>query len=643
MRMIGSLILLLIISVVKPVFSQEQNSSITALYTEDKITLDGNLIEPAWNAAILITDFTQRELNEGQKATEKTELKILYDKNNIYLGITCFDSEPDKIIHNELKLDGSIDSDDNIAFIIDTNSDFRGGFYFEINPNGARGDGLIKIIRNKYNVDKDWNGVWDVGAAITNDGWSAEIIIPLKTLRFPEREISAWGFNVRRKIKRKEEEDLWTAWIRNDGLLQLSKAGKLTGIQNLKQKRTIEIKPFSLGGSENVLNKKSNSFKYGVDVKYPVTSNLVLDLTTHTDFAQVEADLTQINLSRFSIKYPEKRDFFLEGGDAFNFGLLDADVFYSRTIGITPDRKQVPILGGARLTGKVGKYRIGFLNMQTEQQNGYSANNYAVASIRRDILEKSYIGFIATNLLNTNGHDNQAFGTEFQYNTSSFRGNNNLTINGSIAGTLTDGKGKDNIARSLTISYPNDQARHEFSYSFIPEGFNPENGYVSRKGIQKYNATMRWTPRPNIPLVKRITLKPLGMKYYTDMSGKLLTRDNEIRPVGIEFKSGDSFEFNIKNRYEYLDKDFNIFKDVIIQKGIYNWWCYELQFASNSKRRLSFDSSVLFGDYYGPGKLTEYNPNFTIKFSENIAFSTEYDYNKITVNSQSFSTQVYGG
>ena len=632
------MIFLIIICFVKPVYSQEQNSIIKALYVEEKINIDGNLIESAWNAAVPIIDFTQRELNEGQKATEKTELKMLYDKNNIYIGIICFDSEPNKIIHNELKWDGSIESDDNMAFIIDTYSDFRSGFYFEVNPNGARGDGLIT---SKDGIDKDWNGVWDVGAAITEYGWSVEIIIPVKTLRFPEKEISAWGFNVRRKIKRKEEEVLWTAWKRNDGLLQLSKAGKLIGIQNLKIRRTIEIKPFSLGGSESIHNENSNSLKYGVDVKYPITSNLVLDLTTHTDFAQVEADQTQINLTRFSIKYPEKREFFLEGGDTFKFGLLDADVFYSRIIGITPDRKQVPILGGARLTRKAGKYRIGFLNMQTEHQNGFPSTDYSVASIRRDILEKSYIGFIATNLYNNSGHDNQAFGTEFQYNTSSFRGNNNLTIGGSIAGTLTDGKGKDNIAGSFSINYPNDQAEHEFSYTVIPEGFNPEIGYVSRKGIQKYNAAMRWSPRPNIPLVKRITFKPFEIKYYTDMSGRLLTRDSEIRPFGIELKSGDNIELNIKNRYEYLDEDFNIFKDVIIPEGIYDWWCYEFQFESNSKRKLALDFSTLWGDYYGTGKSAEFKPDITIKFSENIALSTQFSYNKITVNNQSFSTQEY--
>ncbi len=634
------LILSLILFCFTSGYSQETKKTITASSTDLPVKKDGLLTESAWKAAVPVSGFTQRELQEGEKATEKTEVRVIYDKENIYVGIKCYDSEPDKIINKELKRDGSISSDDNVAIVLDTYRDFRSGFYFETNPNGARGDGLIT---DQEHINRDWNGVWDAGAAITEYGWSVEIIIPIKTLRFPNKKESVWGFNVRRKIKRKEEEVLWLSWKRNNGLMQLSEAGLLSGLNNIKMRQKVELKPYILGGSEKTLTSGSDSFEYGLDAKYPISSNLVLDLTVNTDFAQVEADRTQINLSRFSIKYPEKRDFFLEGADIFKFGLRVADVFYTRRIGISPDRKQVPIIGGARLSGKIGDYRIGMLNMQTDRKNGMPSTNYSVLRVKKDVLEKSSVGFIATNLYSNGGHDNQAVGVDFLYNTSSFRGNNNIIAGAAVSATYTNGKGKDNIAGTFFFDYPNDQADHYFEYSVVPEGFNPEIGYVQRAGIKKYRAMMRWMPRPNIPLVKRITLKPVSMGYYTDMHGKLLTRDNEIRPVGIEFKSGDELEFNIRNKYEYLYEDHEVFGDVTIPKGSYDWWFYEIQFQTSGKRKFSFDLETTWGNYFVTGKRTAFEPGINVKLNENIAVSTQYSYSKISINNRSFETKEYSG
>ena len=620
------------------IYGEVGENNVEALYITDDIEIDGILNEPAWGKASPISDFTQKELNEGEKATEKTEVKIIYDNDNLYIGIICYDFEPEKIIHNELKRDGNLDSDDNIAIILDTYRDFRSGFYFEVNPNSARKDALI----SGSGLNDDWDGVWDVSSKINNDGWSAEIIIPFKTLRFPKSGNMVWGFNVRRMIRRKNEEVLWKAWNRNDGLLQLSKSGVITGIKYIQIGKMIEFRPFSLDGIEKLGDSNNNNFKCGLDIKYPITSNLVLDLTTFTDFAQVEADRTEINLTRFDIRYPEKRDFFLEEADAFKFGLESADVFFSRRIGITPDRKQVPILGGARLTGKIGGYRIGFLNMQTDKKNSTPSTNYTVIRATKDVLEKSYIGFIVTSLYNADRHKNQAFGIDFSYRTSSFLKNNNVIVNGILTGTSTDGQKKDNLAGGISIDYPNDLFRNSFGYYFIQENFNPEIGFVQRKGIKFFNATFRYTPRPKIPLVKKITIKPLELDYLTDINNNLLTRDYEIRPLGVEFKSGDNFEFNIINSYEYLDEDFNIFGDVVIPKGGYEWWNNEIQFNSNSSRRLSLDLEINWGNFY-TGKRTEITPDINFKLNEYVAFSTDVSYNKIKVGNKSFETEEYSG
>ena len=617
------------------------DNSIEALYISDKIKIDGILNEPVWEKAVPVSDFTQRELNEGEKATEKTEVRIVYDKDNLYIGIMCYDSEPDKIIHNELKRDGSLYSDDNITIILDTYKDFRSGFFFEINPNSARKDALISG-SGRYGLNFNWDGVWDVGSKINGDGWSAEIIIPFKTLRFPKSGNVVWGFNVRRMIQRKNEEVLWQAWSRNDGILQLSKAGLITGLENIQMGRLIELKPFSLGGIENPGNSYNNKFKYGLDIKYPITSNLILDLTTLTDFAQVESDRTQINLTRFDLRYSEKRNFFLEESGTFSFRLRGADVFYSRRIGITPDRQQVPILGGARFTGKLKGYRVGFLNIQTDKKDGTPSTNYTVIRMKRDFLEKSYIGFIATNLYNSDRHKNQAFGVDFSYRTSSFLKNNNVIINGTLSGTLTDGQKKENLAGGISINYPNDLFNNSFGYYFIQENFNPEIGFVPRTGTKYFTAAFRYTPRPKIPLVKKITLKPVDLDYLTDINNNLLTRKYEIRPLGVEFKSGDNFEFNIINRYEYLDEDFNIFGDVIIPGGVYEWWNNEIQFQSKRSRQISLNLRANWGNFY-TGKRTRISPNINFKLNKNIAFSTYISYNNIKVSDKWFEAQEYGG
>lgn len=619
--------------------AQENGKSIQAVQTSEPITIDGVFNEQIWQKALPISDFTQKDPRESEKATEKTEVRVLYDENNIYIGITCFDSEPDKIIHNELKRDGNIESDDNVAIILDTYRDFRSGFYFETNPNGARGDALIA---SQEHTNPDWNGVWDVGAKITETGWNVEIIIPIKTLRFPNTEESAWGFNVRRMIKRKNEEVLWSAWKRNDGLLQLSKAGMIKGLKNLRMKRMIEVKPFSLGGREKQVNSHANTFKYGVDAKYPITSTLVLDMTANTDFAQVEADQTEINLTRFDIQYPEKRDFFLEGSETFKFGAGEGDVFYTRRIGITPDRKQVPILGGARLTGKIGSYQIGFLNMQTDNTNGFSSTNYTVTRIKKDVFQKSYIGFMGTNLANTDGHNNQALGADFSLQTASFMGNNNFAVNGAVTGTITDGKANNSTAGYLKIDYPNDHADHYFQYYYVPNGFNPEIGFIPRKGIKIYQAGLRFSPRPKIPFLRRYHFMPLSINYITDMHGKLLTREFEFRPIGLEFNSGDTFEFNVKNSYDFLDKDFNIFGNSVIPKGTYEWWFYEAEFETNSRRKLAMEFHSMLGNFY-TGKRMGIRPEITFKFNENVAVSTGFDHNEISLYNQRFSADAYNG
>ncbi|MFC1608513.1 DUF5916 domain-containing protein [Candidatus Latescibacterota bacterium] len=659
-------ILIALYAVFTPIDIHAQGTpSINAVQIDSPVKLDGFLNEPVWKTIEPMSDFTQRELVEGAPPTEKTEVRVAYDEKNIYFSIVCHDSEPDRIIHNELAWDGDLASDDSFIIVLDTFNDQRTGYYFRVNPNGARVDALVKSTKD---INADWDGIWDVASRITDTGWQAEIVIPFLSLRFPKSDDQLWGVNFLRIIRRKNEELLWTSWGREDGPLQLSKAGKLTGLRSVRRGKQAEVKPYVLGGVEKRQNRDlDDKFKYGLDVKYPVTSNLTLDLTAKTDFAQVESDKEQINLTRFSLQYPEKRDFFLEGAEIFDFTQGGTKMYYSRRIGITPDpdRQQVPILGGIKLSGKAGRYRIGIMNMQTESKtvttadgakNYYPTTNYTVVRVKRDVLEQSYIGFIGT-MVNRdkkpdnpltgidrvdrfmNKQRNHMAGLDFAYRTNSFMTNKNLIIQGYFANSITPDLSGDGIAGRLWIDYPNDTIDAFLLYHGIDNNFNPELGFVSRPGIQHLMAVLKYTPRVNIPHVKKLLFMPYEFQYVMDTQTKLLTRTTVITPFGVLFDSDDKIEFQVHNHYDWLDYDFNVFGDTVIPQGSYNFWHTFLTFESSPSRPLSFNTSWSTGNYYD-GKRDRYAAGFAYKFNKYFSIAPDFSHYDVESPSGDFAAKT---
>ena len=619
------------------------------------IRLDGSFSEACWDSAAVITGFTQREPHEGEPATEKTEVKIIYDNENMYVGVICYDSEPDLIIHNELQVDGYLEYDDNFTFILDTFNDKRGGFYFRTNPNGARLDAKIggggsrrsgagggaHTLGVDRRVNYDWNGIWDVAARITEDGWVAEIIIPLSTLRFPKDDVQTWGVNFRRMIKRKNELALWTSWERDGGLTQLFKSGQLNGLRNLERGSLLEMKPYILGGVDDELARDIESnIKAGIDIKYPLTSNLTLDVTSFTDFAQVETDQTMINLTQYEIRYPEKRNFFLEGAEILQFGDRDITPFYSRTIGITPDNEQIPILGGAKITGKAGRYNIGILNMQTDSENGYPSTNYSVVRVKRDILEKSHFGFIATNLLDADKHTDRALGVDFFYATNKFMNDKNMEILADFAQNFKEDTDSGNRAGRIRIQFPNDFVRGKVMYQYVGENYEPEMGFVERTGIKQYETDLYVEPRPDLPYIKKLHFKPFEVNFFTDMSGEMVSHELEFVPFGITTTSEDNFTVTIRNEFENIVEEFNIFDEEIIDVGEYDWWGYELSLRTNTGRPLSLDIEYESGDFYN-GEKNTFDTGLNYNFSKHFSLKTEVEYNDITLEGRNFATREY--
>ncbi len=640
--------------------SSSDTKQISACYIESSIKLDGILDETCWKMSEVVTDFIQQEPEEGAPATEKTEVRIIYNTENLYIGVICYDLEPNKIIHNEMQVDGFLEYDDNFTIVLDTFDDKRGGFYFRTNPNGARLDAKLggqgssrrRISSGKNRpgeitmlgsdrANYNWNGIWDVSARITDEGWVAEIVIPFTTLRFQRTELQNWGINFRRMIRRKNELALWTSWGRDDGLLQLTKLGMLCDLKNLKRGNLVELKPYLLSGLEKEQYEDINdNFKAGIDVKYPVTSNLTLDFTSFTDFAQVEADQTIINLTRFDLRYPEKRDFFLEGAETFDFSTQNTSPFYSRNIGITPDCKQVPIFAGAKVTGKAGKYNIGILNMQTDEKKGYPATNYAVVRVKRDILEKSSLGFIATNLNNDIIRNEQSLGIDFSYRSDKFLKNKNIEITADIIENRKEGINRGNRAGRVSIRYPNDFIEGLINYKDIGENYNPEMGFVERRGVKQYMTQLSLNPRPDIQHVKQLHFFLYDLSFYTDLNGKLLTREARFSPFGVTTKSEDIFTVFVKNSYEYIDEDFNIFKDVIIPIGEYEWWNYEVSLRTNLSRPLSFDVTYEMGDFYN-GEKTTISSGINYYLNKHISLITDIIYNNLNINSKKLNTREF--
>ena len=625
-----------------PIPKEDDIEPVIAYAVQSPIRLDGLLNESVWKKIEPITGFTQRELTEGAPATEKTEVRILYDRDKLYIGVICYDSEPERIIHKELKQDGDLENDDSFIVVLDTYHDKRIGFYFSVNPNGARFDGRF-FGGSGGKTNSTWDGIWDVSSRIMNYGWSCEIEIPFKTLRFPATDIQNWGINFKRIIRRKNEEVLWKGWSRNDGVTQLTEAGTLIIKEPLNRSRHFDLKPYLLSGVEKIINQNMNdTFKYGIDVKYAITSNTMLDLTTKTDFAQVESDREVINLTRFDIRYPEKRDFFLEGNETFTYIQGEDPLYYSRRIGVSPDRKEVPIIGGAKLTQKSGTNRLGIMTVQTGEENSHPSTNYSVVRMKKDILTLSYIGFLFTNLIDADGHDNQVFGVDFNYKTDRFLTNKNFRIYGAIAGSVTDGNSDKNLDGRVSVRYEDDLAYFYSAYQVIQEKFNPEIGFVKRTGVKFSKWNVYITPRPNIPHIKKLVFKPIDIAYYTDIDGRLLERDVNIEPLGIIFNSTDTIHLNAINKYDHLDEDFNIFDDVIIPRGGYEWWSYEAHYSGNRSRPVSFDLSTVWGNFY-KGTRNNFHAGSTLKTNSFYAISADMTYNNITIDEKTFDTKEFGG
>ncbi len=625
-------------------------SELKATYTSNPPKVDGRINDQAWSEATIVTDLIQRLPNTGQPVSEPTEVLILYDKDYIYIGLRCSD-DPKKITANELARDVNLANDDRVQIIFDTFLDKRNGYWFQIGPKGSIGDALIS--ENGAGFNKQWDGLWEGKAKIHDAGWDAEIAIPFKTLNFQSGQAD-WGLKIIRNIRRKSENAYWPVANLDSYKFQISDAGLLTGLEGITKGIGLDIRPYAITGIDNPKSENNNYirndnplFNIGGELFYRVTPGIKAALTFNTDFAQTEVDGRLINLTRFSLLFPEKRDFFLDGAQYFNFG-INGDrsnkfgrrniPFFSRRIGLDGDGNPIPIVWGAKVTGQSGGWNIGLQNITDKPEN---SRNFTVARVTRNIGNQSYVGFIGTNGNALSDEENQLIGFDVRLATAKFKGNKVLAFTGFGMKSFSKDVDSKNASWGAEVNYPNDFLKFRIGHQQIGENYKAGIGFVPRLGIRESYIETALGPRPNKYGILQLNFRASG-DIITDFDNKLLTRDISLTPFEIEFISGDEFEISTISKYEFLDEDFEIFPDdsITIPAGTYNFWRHSVQFESAQRRRVWFSTEYVWGSFFD-GNRQDIILAFGYKINTPIFVGVEYEINKVNLSGGDFETQIY--
>ena len=622
--------------------------SATAVRTERPPVIDGRLDDEVWRTAPPIGPLTQVVPVEGAEPSERTEVRFLYDSKHLYMGIRCFDSEPEKIISTTSLRDAFLDVDDRVEIVFDTFLDRRNAFFFQINAGGSKGDALIT--NNGSDFNKPWNGIWEGKAHIDAEGWSAELALPFKTLNFREG-LGTWGFNIHRFIGRRLESAQWSRPRRNYRLFNIVHAGNLNGLEGLEQGIGLDVVPFFTGswrserkdGSGNRIDDVDVFGEPGLDAFYKLTPSLNLGLTVNTDFAETEVDERQNNLTRFPLFFPEQRDFFLQDAGLFDFP-GDTIPFFSRRIGLTDDGREVPILGGARLTGRAGDYNIGIVDVETESTTIDSgggpteldAQNLFAARVSKNVGDQSTVGGIFTNG-DPGGGSNSVLGLDAQYRTSEFGGDKNFVATAWGLWADTEGVHDGELAYGAAVSYPNDRLSWFASFAEVQDNFDPALGFVQRRDIRRYSAGTTFQPRPEDSAVRRYEFS-IDTDLFTTTNDVVETWEMEIQPFGVEFESGDGFRIEIEQAHDELFESFEIRPGIVIPPGDYDFTRGRFELESSEKRDVSGGFNVALGEFFD-GMRDRYSVFMTWRPSPLFIGQVEYSHNDVDLPAGEFTTQ----
>ncbi|HEX7185800.1 MAG TPA: DUF5916 domain-containing protein [Thermoanaerobaculia bacterium] len=613
----------------------------------EPITLDGWLNEPAWREIPAASGFVQREPKVGEPATEPTEVRIAYTPATLYIGIRALDSDPRAVVAREMTPDADIVTDDSVSIVIDTFLDRRNGYFFATNANGVRTDALISDEGDGFDVE--WDGLWQVEARRTEEGWSAEMAIPFSTLRFAPGS-GEWGLNVRRLVRRKGEETYWAPLPLEADIARMSLAGRLSGIDGITPGLNLRVKPFAVASGRESLAAHEEAApigaedgfetgqETGLDLKWGVGRGMSLDLTVNTDFAESEADEQQVNLSRFSLFLPEKREFFLENAGIFDFGPRTPfgqtlfRPFFSRRIGIGADGGSVPMEWGARLSGRSGPWSLGFMDVQTGPRGDGESENWGVVRAKRRMGDRATLGVLSTRHDSPEG-TNLLYGMDGDYQPTS-----RLKLRSFWAMSDDPSRGGD-AAGGAGAVYRGPRWRWSLDALEIGDDFNPEMGFLLRRGVRRYAGSATWLPRPDIPGVRYLFFESRN-QVYTDLSGEVESIYSELDFFALRTKSDDAFGFFAVHNFERLEEPFEIRPGVVIPAGEHAFEQAGAWFETNVSRPVSVEAWVQQGDFFDGDRFAS---GVTLRLRPGRHFRSEtiWDHNDVRLSGGSFSTNLF--
>jgi hypothetical protein len=605
-----------------------------ATWTDTPPVLDGRIDDAEWALAEVVSDFVQKEPNNGAAPTKRTEVYVLYDEDTLYFGWINYDDEPDKIGASVMRRDEYHQGDDWVAVYIDTFHDHRNTLGFEVNPLGAKFD---YTVRDESQLNTNWDENWEAAASITERGWEAEMAIPFAALRFAPGS-NVWGIEYEREVIYNQERINWNNTSRDYNFLAVSQYGHLVGLENVGLTGRFRLKPFVTGGYDSFQQRDDPLSEGRGDIgierfQVQLTPSLTANLTLNTDFAEVEADTQQVNLTRFSLFFPEQREFFLEEANNFTFGTLPrrasgesegfgfqrqpplALLFFSRRIGLGPEGQPVPIRFGGKLTGKIGSGNLGFVNVQTGDSQLGVGQNFAAFRWKQPVFGRSTVGALATNVQGPDGQYNRVVGADIDFVLF-----DHLFLTGFAAGGQDNDVDGTSLVGQLSAAWDTQDWGLGGDVTYVADDFDSDLGFILRQDIVRYKYQGRWSTRPSSPLLRRLSVSP-SLERITDTSGRLVSRLGSLS-TQLDLESSDVVRFRINRNYELLDTDFPIDEDVTIPR-----------------RPVSGNLTFNLGEFYDGRRLgVGGGPRF--RFSQRFTLNPEYSFNRIHLPGGSFDTHL---
>lgn len=657
-----TLALIALLSVSTPLEAQQQPAAATPaapqaaerrtvralrLQTSEAIVLDGRLDEEVWSRAVPARDFIQQDPDNGKPATEPTEVRILFTNTALYMGVTAYDSEPEKWLGYSRRRDDFLSSDDRFMWNIDTFNNQQTGYFFEMNPSGLMGD----AVRGANFNNRQWDGIWTGKAHRSEIGWTLEIEIPFSTLNF-DPNADAWGINFQRTVRRKNEESLWSGWLRNQGLNRLSNAGLLVGLEDIAQARGLDLKPYLLGSAAAAPGRGNprtiSDLDIGADVFYNPTPGVRTVLTLNTDFAQTEVDQRLTNLERFPQFFPEKRDFFLDGSTFFDFQSTAGDdnslmPFFTRRIGLNQGVPQ-QIVAGSKLAGQFGSNDVGAMYVRTGRDESVLGEDFMVLRGKHRMFQQSYLGALYTgrNSRETDVDPRHTIGADFLLATSTFRGRQNIALGGFFVHTTNPRASGRSDAYGLRLEFPNDPWYGGVLYREIQEDYEAAVGFTPRTGFRRLTPELFHTKRPRgHAWLRSIQFGAKSNLLFSTTDRGLLNREFELLLANISTHRQDTFSVRVLPTYERLERPFAISKGITLPMGReYNWTRYRVQAQTAARRVVAMNQTFETGSFYN-GTRTRVATDLNVRVRPGVIVYSSAEWNRVNLAEGRFETKLF--